>query len=119
MKKNMICIECPNGCLLKVEIKDGKVASVEGHQCEKGEKYAFSEVEKPLRILTSTISTTDDLHMNWIPVRTDKPIPKDKLFEAMEELKKLKIKKPVEVGDIIAQGFLNLDVNLIATRNCH
>ena len=51
-----------------------------------------------------------------VPVKTDKPIPKDKLFLAMDEIKKLTINKPVKVGDIIAENFLGLNVNLISTR---
>jgi CxxC motif-containing protein len=39
------------------------------------------------------------------------------LFEAMAEIKKVKIKQTVKVNDIIIKNLLNLGVNLIATRS--
>ena len=51
-----------------------------------------------------------------IPVRTDQPIPKGKLCDAMAEIKKMKLKKPVHAGESIMVNFLGLEVNLIATR---
>jgi len=52
-----------------------------------------------------------------IPVRTDKPIPKAKLLEAMEKIKKIHIDKPVKLGDVIEKDFIVTGVNLIASRN--
>ena len=53
-----------------------------------------------------------------IPVRTDKPIPKDKLFEAMQLVKQIYITEPVQTGEILFTNLLELNVNLIATRSC-
>ena len=115
MTKKLTCIECPRGCLLSVEIEEGEVSKVSGSGCPKGEIYAKSEIENPLRVLTSTV-LTEGLSLKIVPVRTDNPIPRRTLFEAMKEIKKLKIYKPVRTGDIIVKNFLNLGVNLIATR---
>ena len=118
MPKMITCIECPKGCSLSVDIENCKVTSVAGNLCPKGTTYATAEVENPLRVLTSTVRAVE-LSLKMVPVRTDKPIPKSRLLDAMHEVRKTKIEKPVHLGDIIIADFLGLaGVNLIATRNC-
>ena len=116
MIKKLTCIECPKGCRLIVDVEDGKAVKVAGNECPKGEKYSISEVGNPERTLTSTI-LGQGLDLKMIPVRTDKPIPKSMIFEAMNEIKKIRVKKHLDTGDIIVKDFLGLGVNLIATRN--
>ncbi len=115
MTKKLTCIECPKGCRLLVDVQNGKVAKVTGNECPKGEKYAISEIENPARILTSGV-LSQGLGLKMIPVRTDKPIPKSRIFDAMNEVKKIRITAPLKSGDIIVKNFLGLGVNLIATR---
>ena len=115
MTRKLTCIECPKGCVLSVEVEGDKVVKVSGNLCPKGLVYAASEIENPARILTSAVLTFgQDLKM--IPVRTDRPIPKSRLMEAMRKIRRLKIDKPVQVSDVIVQNFLGLGVNLISTR---
>jgi CxxC motif-containing protein len=92
------------------------VVKVEGPKCPKGEAYAVSEVEDPQRILTSVVRAKG-LSLKMVPVRTDKPIPKSRLKEGMEVIKKVCIVSPVRSGDVIRDRFLGLDVNLVATRD--
>lgn len=116
MIKHITCIECPVGCGLEVDIENCRVIKVSGSKCPKGEPYAVSEVENPLRMLTSTV-LSHNLPMKMVPVRTDKPIPKSRILEAMAEVKKLRIDKPLRVGETIVANFLGLGANLIATRD--
>ncbi|MEK6733436.1 MAG: DUF1667 domain-containing protein, partial [Candidatus Omnitrophota bacterium] len=108
MNKKLTCIECPKSCRLAVDVENGKVIKVTGNECPKGEKYAMSEVENPARILTSVI-LGQGLELKMIPVRTDKPMPKSRIFEAMNEIKKIKVQKPLSAGDVIIKNFLGLD----------
>jgi CxxC motif-containing protein len=117
MSKNLTCIECPKSCNLIVDIENCRVVKVSGNQCKVGESYATAEIENPMRIFTSTV-LSDGLFLKMIPVRTDKPIPKAKIREAMAEIKKIRINKPVKVGDAIVSNFLGLGGNLTATREC-
>lgn len=116
MIKNLTCIECPEGCRLTVEVEDGRVIRVNGNQCEKGEKYARAEIERPVRILTSCV-VAEGMPLKMIPVRTEQPIPKDRVFAAMDAVKKIKVNKPVKAGDVVSENFLGLGINLIATRD--
>lgn len=115
MNKKITCIECPKGCSLSVDIENCRVVKVSGNECPKGEKYARAEVENPVRILTSAV-LAEGLPLKMVPVRTDKPIPKNKLMEAMGEVKKVRLKKAVKPGDIIIKNILNSGADLIATR---
>ncbi|MGB2600939.1 MAG: DUF1667 domain-containing protein [Candidatus Omnitrophota bacterium] len=116
MIKNITCIECPVGCSLKVDIENCRVVKVEGHKCPKGEKYAVSEIESPVRVLASTV-LAQGLPVKMIPVKTDAPIPKERMLEAMHEIKKIRVDKPVDVGEVIKDDLLGLGVRLLATRN--
>ena len=80
MKKNLTCIVCPIGCSLEVEIENNNVVSVKGNTCPRGEKYAISECSNPERMVTTTIKCENG---KVLPVKTDRPIPKDKVFECM------------------------------------
>jgi len=115
MKKNIVCIECPKGCILSVDMENSKVAGVTGNKCPKGKNYAVREVESPERVLTSTVSVKGAA-VKLAPVKTDKPVPKDKLMDAMKIIKAIKINRPVKCGEVILPGLLGLNINLIATR---
>jgi CxxC motif-containing protein len=116
MIRNITCIECPVGCSLRVDIENCRVVKVEGHKCPKGEKYAVSEVENPVRVLASSV-LAQGLSVKMIPVKTDTPIPKERMMEAMAEIKKIRVNEPVGVGDTIKEDLLGLGVRLVVTRS--
>jgi len=115
MTRLMTCIECPQGCGLSVETDGLRVISVAGQKCPRGGNYAKQEVEAPMRTLTTAILTRG-LELKMLPVRTSKPIPKGRLLEAMEAVKRITLTSPVKTGSIIAENFLGLGVDLVSTR---
>lgn len=118
LPKKMTCIECPKGCLLTVETgADGAVVKVAGNKCPKGIGYAIAETVSPVRILTATVPA-EGLAVRMVPVRTDKPIPKARLMEAMEMVRMFRVTQPVKAGEAIVRDLLGLEANLIATRDC-
>lgn len=112
MKRNLTCIVCPIGCSLEVELKDGQVTSVKGNTCPRGEKYAISEVTNPERMVTTTIKCDNGM---VLPVKTDRPIPKDKVFGCMKIINSHICKLPVKIKDIIIEDVFG--ANIIATKN--
>ena len=54
-KRELICIGCPMGCPLTVELENGEIKTITGYTCKKGETYARKEVTNPTRIVTSTV----------------------------------------------------------------
>ena len=110
--KELTCIVCPRGCRLKVDDE----MNVYGNACPRGEKYAIQELTNPTRVVTSSIRVTNRPY-TLVSVKTDKPIPKDKMFEVMEEINKLTVEAPTHIGQIIKEGILDLDSNIVITKN--
>ena len=109
------CIVCPTGC--EIHAKQGaKGVEFSGYTCKRGLEYAQQEFYEPKRILTSTIRV-DDGFLPLVPIRTDKPILKDKLNEALNVIATKVIKAPVIMGDILIENILGLEANVIASRN--
>lgn len=116
MKKEMICILCPMGCQLQLDINDETLQLiVSGNSCPRGAKYAHEEMVDPKRTLTTTV-LLERAAITRLPVVTDGPIPKDKLMDAMEVLNRLRVKAPVRVNDILIKNICQSGVNVIASR---
>jgi CxxC motif-containing protein len=45
-------------------------------------------------------NTSKKIRLTIIPVKTTSPIPKDKLFEAMEKINKITVSVPVGAGSV-------------------
>ncbi len=118
--KNVIkvirCIVCPTGCSIKVVGKDANDVSFEGYHCKRGLEYAEQEFREPKRILTTTMKVENGT-LPLIPVRTDKPLLKGKLNEALKIIAQNQIKAPIKMGDILIENILDEDINIIASRN--
>ena len=113
MKKNLTCIECPIGCEIEVEIEKGVVLSVEGNSCPRGKIYAEAEVVCPKRVVTSTVRAENG---EMIPVKTDRPVRKEAIFEVMKKINSATCKMPVALGDILVENICD-DANLIVAGN--
>ena len=113
MKKNLTCIECPVGCEVEVTMENGVVLSVKGNACPRGKIYAEAEVICPKRVVTSTVRAENG---EMIPVKTDRPIRKEAIFEVMKKINETTCKIPVAVGDILVKNICD-DANLVVTGN--
>ena len=100
--KDIICITCPQGCIIKVsgDPEKGEIVSCEGFKCPRGKKYAENEFVHPVRILTSSVKTVG-ASVPLVAVRTSAPIAKELQMEAMEEIKKLTVSGKLTPGDLI------------------
>ncbi|MCL1928896.1 MAG: DUF1667 domain-containing protein [Treponema sp.] len=110
----LVCIVCPKGCRLKVNPIEG--FAVTGNACDRGENYGKQETANPTRIICSTVCIKD-AELSRLPVKTDKPIPKEIIFDAMKLLNGLEVSGPVKSGDIIVKNILGSGVNFVATRS--
>lgn len=114
-KKTIVCIGCPSGCEIEVTQIDDTL-KFEGNTCKKGEEYAIEEFKDPKRILTTTLQVENGI-LPLIPVRSDKPVPKNRLFDCMEYLNDIKVTAPIAMGQILVENILELGINMIASRN--
>ena len=105
MKRNLTCIVCPIGCQLSVTLENGVVTEVTGNTCPRGKTYAENELTHPVRTLTTTVTLTGS-EEHRLPVKTDKPIPKETMLEAMEKIRNITVRIPVKCGDILFSDFI-------------
>ncbi|MCD8122332.1 MAG: DUF1667 domain-containing protein [Clostridiales bacterium] len=115
-QKELICIGCPMGCALVVEWDGKQVVSVTGNTCPRGDVYARKEVTNPTRIVTSSVCV-DGGELKMVSVKTNEDIPKDKIFEIMNEIRKTTVKAPIQIGDVILSNVAGTGVDVVATKH--
>ena len=115
-KKELICIGCPMGCPLTVEMEGDAVLQVKGNTCPRGDAYGRKEVTNPTRIVTSTVRVTGGtLPMVSCKTRTD--VPKGKIFDVVRALKGVEVPAPVSIGQVLLEDAAGTGVAVIATKN--
>ena len=90
MVREFTCIICPNGCEITAELE-----KTEDGAC----RIRSIEGELPL---TS--------------VRLTAPIPKARIFDAMEEIRRCRVTAPVKAGTVVIEGLLGYDSDVIVTK---
>ena len=115
-KRELICIGCPLGCMITVEMENGEVKSVTGNTCKRGDVYARKEVTNPTRIVTSIVNV-DGGTIPMVSVKTKSDIPKGKIFDCTKALKGIVVHAPVHIGDVILGDVAGTGVDVIATKN--
>ena len=112
MQKNIICVACPMGCGVTVEIADnGDILSVTGNT------YARTEITNPVRSLATTVKVEGGIY-NVVPCKSAGALPKDKIMECMEVINAAQAEAPVKLGDILIENILGTGINIVATNHC-
>ena len=114
-KIDLICIGCPMGCPITVEMENGEVVSVTGNTCPRGDAYARKEVTAPTRIVTSTVRVTGGT-LAMVSCKTRSDIPKGKIFDVVRALKDVEIPAPITIGQVLAENVAGTGVDVIATK---
>ena len=108
IEKEIICVICPSSCRITVS-GDGKdIQSITGYTCQRGKEYAENEYIAPKRTLTTTIRA-EGYVSPIIPVRSNRPLPK-------EELRKAVATPPFYVGKVIVENILDTGVDIVLTN---
>lgn len=111
----MICIVCPEGCKMDVSFAEGDL-KVSGHRCKRGIKFAKDEILNPTRILTTTVSIQSK-DLLRLPVRSNAGAPKKQIIPMIAFLRKMTLKAPIKMGDIIVSNILGSGVDIIASAS--
>ena len=114
MTRDLTCIVCPKGCQLKVELDGKNVISVSGYTCKRGLTYAETECTAPMRTLTTTAPVEGG---GVVPVKTDRTIPKELLFECMNVINAARVSPDAKLGDVVVENILGTGANVVTTRN--
>lgn len=112
--KELICIVCPKGCRLRVD--ETQEYQVSGNGCPRGAEYGKMELTHPTRVVTSTVRCTGGAHPRC-PVKTDGPIPKALIPQAVRALDRVALAAPVHTGDIVVPDVCGTGVSFVATRD--
>jgi CxxC motif-containing protein len=120
MKKEYVCIVCPNSCRLSVEeVKESNESNkivVTGYGCQRGIVYGRDEHTNPKRMLTTTV-VIEGGTLPRLPVIGAGEIPKAKLRECLAELMELSVAAPVKCGDVVARNVGATGVDVLAARS--
>lgn len=114
--KDLICIGCPLGCALTVELNGNEVIRVTGNTCKIGENYGNKECTNPTRVVTSSVLVSGG-KSKILSIKTDGDIPKAMVQDCINALRGVIIKAPIHIGDIIIENILNTGINIISTKN--
>ena len=99
MKRDLTCIICPLSCRIEVEV-NGEL-KVTGYKCPRGREWAIQEVLNPKRVVI-TVLKVEGGDLPVVSVKTD-PLPKEEIPTLMRELARVRLRAPIEVGQVVAQ----------------
>ena len=111
-ERKITCIICPMGCSITVKSEGARITEISGHTCRRGAAYAEAEITHPERTLTTTMRCDNG---ERLPVKTDRPIPKEKMMDCMELIDSCTASLPVSIGDILLADVFGS--NIVATAN--
>lgn len=112
---NFICTVCPKGCMLNV-VREGDTFVNITAGCKRGEDYARQELTDPRRMVATTVKVKNGLHP-LMPVYTSAPFPKPKIQDLLSEIRKVEVKTPIKMNQIILENVLGTGINILASRN--
>ena len=87
-----------------------------GNRCPKGEAYGREELLAPRRLVTGVVRT-DSADFPCAPVRTDRPLPRERVRELMVDLARMRVSLPVAAGAAIAPDWKGTGVAVLVTRS--
>lgn len=111
--KQVICTVCPRGCEMEVTGTVGAF-TVHNNGCARGETYAKSECTQPMRLFTSLVRVEGGCEP-VAPVRSTRPIPREKLFACVEALRELTLQAPVAQYQVVLGGVFGTEVDLVTS----
>ncbi len=114
MKQMITCISCPVGCRMEVTTENGRMVSITGNSCKRGEVYGRQESISPERMLTAVVQVLGSRMP--LSVKTKMPIPKKDIARCMREIRALKLSAPIRMGQVVLENVCSSGVSVIATK---
>src|ERR1035437_6114292 len=124
MNRTFTCIICPVGCEIEVkyemEMKNEPEAKheqsekssavpvireISGASCASGKYYVENELINPMRTVTSSVLVSGG-NLPVTSVRLTAMVPGNRMMDVIEELKKVRLQAPVEIGQVVISNIL-------------
>ena len=115
-KREFVCIRCPLGCNISVDMEGEEIKNITGNTCPRGADYVTKELTDPRRIVTSLVKVKGG-ELPVVSVKTAADIPKGRIRDCIKEIKDIELSAPVHIGDIVAEDICGTGVNIVATAN--
>ena len=114
-EKEITCIVCPIGCKILVRTDGTRFEVLRGSKCKKGIEYTRNEALDPRRMLTTSVLVKNG---DWplVSVKSSQPIPKEKLFLVLLEIKTARVEAPVASGQTIIKNVCDTGIDIVATK---
>lgn len=112
--KEMICICCPLGCRMTVEKTDSGYL-ITGNTCPRGKNYAIDEMTAPKRTVTGSAAVRGG-ELAVVSLKTNRPVPKEKIFDVLAAIDRLVLDAPVLCGDVVIEKVSGCDSDIVATK---
>ena len=114
MKMELTCIRCPMGCRMTATVENGSVTAVTGNTCRRGKEYAMTEAVAPVRTVTSTVLCLGGVRP-VVAVKTVPEVPKARVFDVMDVIRRIRVKAPVHIGDVLLRDAAGTGADIVAT----
>ena len=114
MKYELTCINCPMGCRITADYDGREVTDIQGYTCARGKAYAQSEITDPTRMVTALVGV-EGKHVP-LSVKTQAPIRKPLIFDALQVIRETTVRPPIHIGDVVIENICGSGVNVIATE---
>lgn len=118
----LTCINCPMGCSLTASRPADaplEELTVTGNGCKAGITYAISEIRNPLRMVTTAMKLPSG---QMLPVKTSRPIPKDRIYDCLAMIKKTRLTpagSQITCRETVIKNILSLGVDIVATKSIY
>ena len=116
MRSSLLCTSCPYGCRLEVEHDNRKIFDISGNRCKRGLEYAEHELFDPRRIVTTTVRISHAV-IDFVPVKTDRAVPKRLSFDIIKTASRVNLQAPVQSGDVVIKNICGSGSDLVITRS--
>lgn len=109
-EKKITCVICPNSCVITVKHEGENIIEVSGNNCKRGLKYASAEAVHPVRSISTTVRTQSG---RVVAVKTSEPVPKENVFDVMDEINALHASDDIKYGDIVIPNVCGTSANIV------
>lgn len=115
-QREFICITCPVGCTLEATVEGRELIELRGQACKRGVAFVQEELTAPKRMLTTTVQVRGGA-LPLVPVRSDKPLPKELLFAVADRLRAVELVAPIVEHQVVLADVFGSGVDIVTSRS--
>jgi len=109
-EKKITCVICPNSCVITVKYEGENIIEIAGNKCKRGIEYASNEALHPVRSVSTTVRCKNG---KVVAVKTNKPVPKDSVYDVMWDVNHFTAPDDIKFGDIVIKNVAETDADII------